>query len=143
MSTKSVHCPECRSQSIGERNVAYAELRVLDWELNEDENLVVGTMDYDMGVEVEWETEDCVGPYVCRACAWRGDLSDLTIREPVAIGVVAEVRIKDWLEMADGGQRSDDAIVKITDAKGEVIASTNAGFLKALLARVQGNGGAE
>lgn len=79
---KTAHCPNCGSQDIREKNTAYAELPVFDWELNDDETKVVCPADYDLDVEVDWETADVDDQYVCRGCdKWSGQPDELVIRD--------------------------------------------------------------
>ncbi|NUO65546.1 MAG: hypothetical protein HOQ34_18430 [Gemmatimonadaceae bacterium] len=73
-----VRCPNCGSTDIRERNVAYAELRVLGWERDGD---VVIPDSYDTEVDVEWEAEDRSDQYRCHSCTRSFGLDDLSGEE--------------------------------------------------------------
>lgn len=72
----TVHCPECGSQDIREKNVAYTELPVVAWEWNEEASEPRPT-DYGQDASPEWEAD---GGYECHVCPWRGDLADLLVK---------------------------------------------------------------
>jgi hypothetical protein len=58
---------------------------------------------------------------------------DLPLASQIAaMTLSAQSQVWNWLDMENGDERSDDAIVKITDAKGAVICSATAGWLKAV-----------
>jgi hypothetical protein len=75
----TVHCPNCDSTEIREKNVAYAQLRVTKWEFNGDDGLSPAEWDFD--VDTDWETDDGESsPYICAMCDWEGNLHNLVVR---------------------------------------------------------------
>lgn len=77
--TITVHCPKCGSEDIREKNVAYAELPV--WEWDEDETGQLHPADYDTDVSADWEVEDVAHQYICRGCdKWEGSVDELVVR---------------------------------------------------------------
>jgi len=75
----TVHCPKCDSTEIREKNVAYANLDVLDWEWDEEAGQPHPT-DYDTGADAEWECSDARLQYICAMCDWEGNLHNLVVR---------------------------------------------------------------
>lgn len=68
-------CPKCESDDIREKNVAYAELPVTEWELNDSGELQPAG--YDTDVDVEWEADDVDKQYVCGACKSEFNIANL------------------------------------------------------------------
>lgn len=81
-----VKCPNCGSTDIREKNLAYAELKVLDWEWDVESENLVRPADYDTDASVDWEVMDHRHQYVChrgakdgKPCTWQGQLADLAV----------------------------------------------------------------
>jgi len=72
-----VHCPACEHSNIREKNVAYAEMEVLEWDFTDADGLQ--PTDHDSEVEVEWEVSDEENQYVCGDCRWTGRLDQLVV----------------------------------------------------------------
>lgn len=75
----TVHCPKCGHDVIKEKNVAYANLEVLEWEWNEEAE-EVRPSDYDADESADWEACDGPNIYVCAKCDWEGANDDLAVR---------------------------------------------------------------
>lgn len=75
----TVHCPKCGCDIIKERNVACANLEVLEWEWDEEAE-EVRPANYDTDESADWETDDVLNQYVCAECDWEGPLSELAVR---------------------------------------------------------------
>lgn len=75
----TVHCPKCNGTDIREKNVAYAELKVLDWTLDDG---IPTPSDYDTDESADWEVQHADHQYVChnQKCEWEGGLDDLVVR---------------------------------------------------------------
>lgn len=74
----TVHCPMCGKMDIREKNVAFADLPVLEWDWEDGE---LRPVDYDTDVSADWEAEDTPDQYVCFDCRWEGSPSALTVKE--------------------------------------------------------------
>lgn len=75
----TVHCPKCGSEVIGEKNVAYVEMRVWEWEWDAEAGQPQ-PMEYDTDVSPDWEVQDVERQYVCRDCRkWEGTLAELRV----------------------------------------------------------------
>lgn len=72
----TVHCPQCGSDDIREKNVAYTELRVWAWEIEDGHPT---PCDYDTDSSPEWEVSDARDQYVCGDCRWEGNTGDLKV----------------------------------------------------------------
>lgn len=89
MATIIAHCPECGGTDIRQKNVAYAELRVTQWELDPDSE-ELWPADYDADEGADWDADDSCPEslYVCRhgakngeRCTWEGPIFDLVIEQ--------------------------------------------------------------
>ena len=76
MSEIVAHCPKCESTDIREKSVAYAELRVTDWDM---QGGGLCPQDYDADEGADWECENTPKPYVCYRCKWEGSLDELIV----------------------------------------------------------------
>lgn len=76
----TVHCPKCGGTEIREKNVAYANLEVLEWEWDEEAQ-GAQPIDYDTDVGADWEVDDVAKQYLCGnpACPWEGTLDELRV----------------------------------------------------------------
>jgi hypothetical protein len=80
-----VKCPKCGSSDIREKNVAYAELRVTEWDVDEHGTLIPASYDTDEGAD--WTTfDEAPEQYVCHGhdakglrCEWQGTLEGLRL----------------------------------------------------------------
>lgn len=79
MADFTIHCPKCGSEDIREKNVAYAELSVFEWRLDDD---IPVPEDYDTDASADWECEDVWDQYVCHGdgCGWSGSCDQLEVR---------------------------------------------------------------
>lgn len=77
---RTVHCPKCDNQNLREKNTAYAEIAVLDWEWD-DGTEAPQPAAYETDVSMVWEITDDPHPYTCAICAWEGTPDQLVVKE--------------------------------------------------------------
>jgi len=77
MSDIKVTCPECGSEKIIEKNEAYAEFEVLEWEHDEATGML-SPLDYDMVTSPDWEVADVAKQYRCNECGLELSIDDLS-----------------------------------------------------------------
>ncbi len=79
----TVHCPECNGRNLREKNTAYTEIGILDWEWDNGSEAPQPAA-YETDVSVNWNVADDPHPYACAICAWEGTLDQLVVKEPTA-----------------------------------------------------------
>jgi DNA-directed RNA polymerase subunit RPC12/RpoP len=80
---KTVHCPECGSEDIREKNTAYAELPVTEWETS---GTVPQPTNYDTDASPDWEVSDEAFQYICANCRVSFELDRLIVKDAPSSG---------------------------------------------------------